>query len=66
MIRFITFQVGFFLTPEYHTIVVVDEKEDHVETFNKIKTSKTHGQNSAITARKSARTSLPNRVEKEC
>ena len=57
MVRFITFQVGFFLTPEYHTIVVVDEKEDHVEQTNRVKLDNPYVKNKNV---KNTRNSLQN------
>jgi len=57
MVKFITFQVGFFLTPEYHTIVVVDEKEDHVEQTNRVKLDNPYVKNKNV---KNTRNSLQN------
>lgn len=64
MTRKVVFLVGFFLEPEYHVIYLPEDEVEHnyKKPNNKLVTH--HAKSKHVTAKKNARTSLPNRFKK--
>ena len=63
--KIIAYQIGFLFEPEYHFHVLPEIEIKRPKKEFKTKISQYHGKSTNITAKKNARTSLPNRYRKE-